>query len=144
MELKKRSGRRPVSNSFVIGTFLLGAASFVLAELTWYGTEFSALSTSRWILEPTPGVVLAGCFISAGSFVCGLWSGASAERAIVGLGAFVAGVYVSITCSLFTIGLGNLWPVVLVIDYVLMTPFAVVGGSVGFFVRRVVRQVSEP
>jgi hypothetical protein len=43
------------------------------------------------------------------------------------------GACVSITLMLFSAGLGNLWPIALAIDYILMTVLAVIGWRIGMY-----------
>ncbi len=43
----------------------------------------------------------------------------------------MAGACVALTVMLFSAGAGNLWPIVLVIDYLMMTALAVIGWLIG-------------
>ena len=110
--------------------FVVGIISFVFCELVWL--TFFGFASSNWVLETTPGLVL--CLLTLALFAMGcaykfydcdsgnLW--------------MFFGVCVSITIMLFIVGPGNLWPIVLVIDYILAVPSIFFGWFIGEKIRK--------
>jgi hypothetical protein len=105
--------------------FIAGAVVFAVSELIWL--TFCDVASSNWILEPTPGVMLCAFLIIVSCMYFGYKYHHHIKKPI----SFVIGACLSITVMLFFVGPGNLWPIVLVIDYVIVTVVVYVGWSIG-------------
>lgn len=111
--------------------FCAGVAAFGISQLFWSATHRTLFdSTQDWVLEPNAGVALCLLMLAAASAtMCAIRGNSdSLKRPMlsVGLGAFLG-----CTVALFIIGPGNLWPIVLVFDAVLIVVAVVVGGFIG-------------
>jgi hypothetical protein len=120
----------------ILHAALAGLLAFAAAESGWLILRRFAGDSSRWVLEPITGLLLAGTIL----FFALVWLGARAGQPQPGItkGAFAAygGVCVSITIFLFVVGAGNVWPIVLVIDYVIAAVFVAAGWGVGRLIVR--------
>jgi len=111
--------------------FIIGTVSFAVQEILWvwiFGNSFG----SQWILESTPGIVL--CFIII--VLMGLISGYQLISSFIEAISYLFGIFFSISIMLFIIGSGNLWPIVLIIDYIIVTPAALLGCLLGFWLAK--------
>ena len=115
---------------------MTGLLAFAAAEGGWLILRRSTGDSSPWVLEPNTGLLLAGTIL----FFASVWLAARAGQRQPGItkGAFAAygGVCISITILLFVVGPGNVWPIVLVIDYVIAAVFVAAGWGVGRLIVR--------
>lgn len=120
----------------VIEAFGVGAAAFWIAEMLWFGVHSVIGANSPWVLEPTAGI-LFGCVLIAGAAA---WLGQRHDPGVTStwLLALVAyvGACLALTVTLFQFGPGNIWPIVLVIDYAMVAPCVFLGVFIGDFARR--------
>jgi len=107
--------------------FFAGSISFIICEIIWL-RNFADLYATKWILEPTAGIFL--CFILL--ILTGTIFGYLFIKSFSDIFSFLFGVWLAITRMLFYVGQGNLWPIVLIIDYIIITPIAIVGCFIGF------------
>ena len=98
-----------------LALFAIGAASFAVSEILWLAIRTQIDVYSRWVLEPTEGLILSAAIMVVTAFSGGLWVGRDATLCIRGAVNLYVGVMTSITVSLFFVGPGNIWPIVLVI-----------------------------
>jgi hypothetical protein len=105
--------------------FIAGAVAFAACQIIWL--TFFKFSSSNWVLEPTPGVLMCSMVMILTGSVCTYIFHARLRNLIF----FIAGACVSLTLMLFIVGPGNLWPIVLVIDYLMMTALTVIGWLIG-------------
>lgn len=122
--------------------FGAGVAAFGISQLFWSATHRTLFdSTKDWVLEPNAGVALCVLMLAAASAImCAIRADSdSLKRPMlsVGLGALLACVV-----ALFVVGPGNLWPIVLVFDAVLIAVAVVIGGFIGNAYRS--RQRNNP
>ena len=107
--------------------FIAGAVSFAACQIIWL--TFFNNASSNWVLEPTPGVVLNSIVMILTGSICTYFSRIEKRN----LFFLTMGACVSVTIMLFSAGLGNLWPIVLAIDYIMMTVLAVIGWRIGMY-----------
>jgi len=107
--------------------FIAGAVPFATCQIIW--VTFFNNASSNWVLEPTPGVVLSSIVMILTGSIC-TYIFRIEKRKLLFL---ILGVCVSITIMLFSAGPGNLWPIVLAIDYIMMTVPAVIGWRMGMY-----------
>jgi len=118
-----------------VSCFWLGFVLFVGTEAGWFLLRAPIHAGSPWVLEPNPGIVIALLihFVGTLLFSFALRPGGS------GYVAFAAGVAIAVAVMLFMVGPGNLWPIVLVINWVFLAPALAVGFATGGFLRRWLR-----
>jgi hypothetical protein len=104
-------------------SFFLGAGVFVATEAIWLAVVTILGSGSRWVMEPTPGLIVALLV----HFIAGLGFAVLMRPRLAGLAAFVGGIFVGLVFALFVVGPGNLWPIVIFIDVVLIVPCLALG-----------------
>jgi len=107
--------------------FSIGIISFVIPEILWIWI-FNDLYASKWILEPTLGIILSLLVI----VISGTYFGHRYIRGTIEVVSYLLGFWVAIPIMLFIIGPGNLWPIVLIIDYIIVTPAALLVSLLGF------------
>jgi hypothetical protein len=108
-------------------SFLLGFGLFAVTEGVWLAFGAIRGSGSRWVMEPTPGIITTIVI----HFVAAIAFAVVARPRLGGLAAFAGGVLVGLVFMLFLVGPGNLWPFVIFIDFVLISPGLVVGLASG-------------
>ena len=111
--------------STALKSFAFGFALFGATEAGWFLLQRTDPSGSRWVLEPNPGIVTALITHFVGALLFSFLLRPNAEGRL----AFAAGIAGALVVALFLVGPGNLWPIVIVIDAVFLTP-ALVGGFV--------------
>lgn len=116
--------------------FLVGALAFSVAEALWLLVRLMTGDDSKWTLEPTAGLLLAGATILVGMVWFGAQRGAGRAHFVAEPFMAYAGTCVSLTVWMFIIGPSNLWPIVLWIDYILVAPVVFVGWILGRAVAR--------
>jgi hypothetical protein len=115
---------------------VVGIVAFAVAEGGWLILRRFTGDSSRWVLEPTIGLLFAGAILFAALVWLGLRAGAP-RPGITGQGCVAyCAVCLSITALLFVIGPGNIWPIVLVIDYAIVAVFILTGWGVGRLIAR--------
>ena len=119
-----------------LALFAIGAASFAVSEILWLAIRTQIDVYSRWVLKPTEGLILSAAIMVVTAFSGGLWVGRDATLCIRGAVNLYVGVMTSITVSLFFVGPGNIWPIVLVIDCVMAAPIVAAGWALGVILRR--------
>jgi len=111
--------------------FIAGAVAFAACQIIWLA--FFKFSSSNWVLEPTPGVLMCSIVMILTSSVCTYFFHTKMRNLIF----LIAGACVSLTVMLFSAGPGNLWPIVLVIDYLMMSALTFIGWLiVVYFLKR--------
>lgn len=116
--------------------FILGWLSFAIAESLWLAIYFVMGAGSKWVLEPTKGIIFAGIIIVSTAVWISLAQPLSGKSTIHSLSLMYFGVCLSIAIALFATGPGNLWPIVLVIDYIMAAIFLLFGWAIGYFAQR--------
>jgi len=91
---------------------------------------------SKWVLEPTKGIILTGIIIVSVAVWISLAQPLSGKSKINNLSFMYFGICLSIAIALFATGPGNLWPIVLVIDYIMAAIFLLFGWAIGYFAQR--------
>ncbi len=105
--------------------FIAGAVAFAACEILWL--SFSEFTFSKWILELTPGILMCSIvMISVASVLTYIF-----HLEMKSLNFLIAGSTVSLTVMLFSVGPGNIWPIALMFDYLIMTVLAVIGWLIG-------------
>ena len=114
----------------------VGASAFGAAEGIWLLGHVVLGFPSRWVLEPTPGIVFCLLVLA----LSGTAMAATRKDGMSWLQSFAlmaAGAYTAVVVALFSVGPGNLWPFVLLIDAVFVIPALFIGALVGDLVRDV-------
>lgn len=114
--------------------FGVGAIAFGIAEGLWFLGHSVLGLPSQWVLEPTFGIVFCAfvLFVSAIAMAATRGEGTTWLQSF----AFVSlGAYGALIALLFVVGPGNLWPLVLLIDAVLVIPTVFVGALLGDLLR---------
>jgi hypothetical protein len=113
-----------------VSSFLVGAVGFLGAEAWWVFRHPDPGGQWPWVLEPASGilfgmvVVLLTAAVAVGVRPRGMgWLKGAA------LGS--AGVATGVVIGLFMVGPGNLWPIVLVLNALMLLPSLVLGSSLG-------------
>ena len=113
---------------------VVGAGAFAMAEGSWIlGHMFFGFS-SAWVLEPTSGIVFCALVLLLSATAMA----ATREDDLTWLQSFAfmsIGAYGAVTVLLFLVGPGNLWPLVLLIDGVLVVPAVFAGALLGDLLR---------
>ncbi len=104
---------------------IAGTFAFAISETIWL--LFFDFASSNWVLEPTPGILLCAVILILSAMGCSY----KLHKDIKNPFLFLFGVWVSIAAMLLIAGPGNLWPIVLVIDYVMVTPVVYAGWFFG-------------
>jgi hypothetical protein len=112
--------------------FALGFAVFSATEAGWLLLRGLGGASSRWVMEPNSGIVATVLI----HFVAALLFSVVLRPAVPSYFIFTAGVATAVAVTLFLVGPGNLWPIVLVIDGVFLTPALAGGFAVGSFLLR--------
>ena len=100
-------------------SFTLGFLQFTLTEASWLALGmFKGSDDSRWVMEPTRSLVATVLVHFIGALV---FSVLVCPR-VRGFIAFSAGVVVAVAFTLGAVGPGNLWPIVVAIDSVILVP----------------------
>jgi hypothetical protein len=100
-------------------SFTLGFLLFTLTEASWLALGmFKGSNGSRWVMEPTPSLVVTVVV----HFVGALVFAALVSPRVRGFVAFAVGVVVAVAFTLGAVGPGNLWPIVVAIDSVILVP----------------------
>ena len=107
--------------------FILGFGLFVATEAIWLAVAAVSGSGSRWVMEPKPGI-MATVLVH---FAAGLAFAVLVRPRLAGLATFVSGVVTGLVFMLFLVGPGNLWPIVIFIDSVLILPGLILGLASG-------------
>ena len=114
----------------------VGLLAFAVAEGGWLILRRSTGDSAPWVLEPNTGLLLAGAVL----FCALIWLGVRAGQPHPGMTmrpcAAYGGACISVTVLLFVVGAGNVWPIVLVIDYFMVAVFVSAGWCVGRLVAR--------
>jgi hypothetical protein len=116
-------------------TFIVGGLAFGTAEVLWLEIRLVLGESSNWVLEPTTGIILAGILIVSASIWCGLQQSLSRATTFTMPLMMYLGSCLSVTIALFIVGPGNLWPIVLVFDYIITAFFLLVGFTIGRFIH---------
>ena len=112
--------------------FLLGFGLFAATETIWLALAAIRGSGSRWVMELTPSLVATVLL----HFAAGLAFAIVVRPGLAGLTAFAGGVSVGLVFMLFLVGPGNLWPIVIFIDLVLILPGLVLGLGSGALIAQ--------
>ena len=115
-----------------VSCFWLGFLLFVGTETGWYLFRSPIYARSPWVMEPNPGILIAlfSHFVGALLFSFALRPG------VRGYVAFASGAAIAVVVMLFLVGPGNLWPIVLVINWVFLAPALAAGFAAGYFFQR--------
>ena len=113
-------------------SFLLGFGVFAATEAIWLALVAIRGSGSRWVMQPTAGLIAAMLV----HFLAGLAFAVLTRPRRAGLAAFVGGVPVGLVVTLFVVGPGNLWPIVIFIDLVLIVPCLALGLGSGALIAK--------
>ena len=114
--------------------FGVGAIAFGIAEGIWLLGHFMFGFPSLWVFEPTSGIVFCALVL----VLSGVVMAATRRDDLTWLQSFAfmsVGAYGTLTVLLFVIGPGNLWPLVLLTDGVLVIPVLFVGALLGDLIR---------
>jgi hypothetical protein len=106
--------------------FAIGAAAFAAAQIAWSLVHAHAGWRDPWVLKPVPGIVLCMGLLAVAAAFAAAWRrrpGFFIERV-----AFVAaGAIAAMIVALMIVGPGNLWPIVIVFDSVIIIAAVTVG-----------------
>jgi hypothetical protein len=89
-----------------------------------------------WVLEPNAGLLLAGVVLFCTSLWLDVPTGEPRPAITARAYAAYGGVCTSMTILLFIIAAGNLWPIVLVLDYIIVGGYLGAGWGVGRLIAR--------
>lgn len=109
--------------------FAVGFVAFAVAESLWLLVYSAMGESSNWILEPTSGLIVSAVVVGGTLLLLSLLLlRRSSEAAKAGQRtgipvAFFFGLVTSITICMNLVGLGNLWPIALTIDFVMAALF---------------------
>jgi hypothetical protein len=117
-------------------TFIAGGLAFGIAEVLWLDIRLVFGESSNWVLEPTIRIILAGILIVSASIWCGLQQSLSRATKFTMPLMMYLGSCLSATIALFIVGPGNLWPIVLVFDYIITAFFFLVGFTICRFIQK--------
>jgi hypothetical protein len=118
--------------SVVLGAvaFLAAHAVMVAAWTTWFGPEWQP-----WFLNSGPGVLLTvGCIVIAG-FLANLLAQDRRETLVHG-GNVAAGAVIAMIATLFTIGAGTLFPIVIALGSTLIIASSFAGAFIAYPFKR--------
>ena len=121
--------------------FGAGAIAFGVAEGIWFLGHIIFGFPSAWVLEPTSGIVFCAFVLALSAIAMAATRGDD----LTWLQSFAfmsAGAYGTLTVLLFLVGPGNLWPLVLLIDGVLVIPTLFVGALLGDLIRDLRRRAA--
>ncbi len=122
--------------------FGAGGAAFGAAEGIWALGHHLWEFPSAWILKPTSGIVFCALvLVLSGAVMAATRKGDMSwlqSFALVATGAYSALVLI----LFFVLGPGNLWPLVLLLDAVIVFPSVFVGELLGDVVRDVRRRAA--
>jgi predicted Abi (CAAX) family protease len=114
---------------------LLGALAFGIAQAVWSIGHAYLAWPSSWVLEPNFGIVLCLTLLAIAAGVASFYR-RKRDGVIVPIIFVVLGALVATIIALFIVGPGNLWPIVLVVDAVMVTVAVAVGGALGNMFRK--------
>ena len=117
-----------------IALFTVGALTFGAAQAVWSVGHHHALWKGSWMLKTGTGI--AACFVVfviVSAIVCALRGrNRSLGDCIVSI---TFGAVVAMAISLFIVGAGSLWPLVLALDGVILTAAVALGAALSGLVR---------
>ncbi len=119
--------------SFQLGLLLFGAT-----ETAWLAYAAANPTVSRWVLEPNRGILVA----LAVHFIAAIAYSAAFRPKVTDFFSFAAGVVTAVVVGLFFVGGGNLWPIVLLVDVLLLAPALLTGLGRGLALRHVVHRAA--
>src|SRR5712664_1975896 len=111
-----------------------GAVAFGATECLWLLGHHFAGFPNNWVLKPTAGIAFAAFVLLLTSSVMT----AARKGDLSWLQCFAlasVGAYAAVVASLFLLGPGNLWPLVLVLDAVIVVVAVFAGALLGDLVR---------
>jgi hypothetical protein len=121
--------------------FGVGAIAFGVAEGIWLLGHFVFGFPSLWVLEPTSGIVFCALVLTLSAITMAATRGDGLTW-LQSFSFMSIGAYGTLTVLLFLVGPGNLWPLVLLIDGVLIIPALFVGALLGDLLRDVRRRTA--
>lgn len=114
--------------------FFTGAVAFGVAQALWSIGHAQGLWRGTWMLKTGGG--MAACFVLfvvVSAIACSLRErGRGFADCIV---ALVAGAALAATVALFFVGPGSLWPLVIVLDTIVVAIAAAIGAALSRLVR---------
>ena len=111
-----------------------GAVAFGATECLWLLGHYFAGFPSAWVLKPTSGIAFSALVLLVTSSVMT----ATRKDDLSWPQCFVlaaTGAYAAVIASLFLLGPGNLWPLVLILDAVIVIVAVFAGALLGDLVR---------
>ena len=111
-----------------------GALAFAVVESIWLLGHFALGFPSRWVLEPTSGIVFCSLALTVSASVVAATRKVESSWLLI-FAQMGVGAYAAVVVALFCLGSGNLWPIVLLIDAVLVFPMLFAGALLGDLVR---------
>jgi len=111
-----------------------GAVAFGAAESLWLLGHHFVGFPNDWVLKPTVGIAFAALVLLLTSSVMTAFR----KDDLTWLQCFAltaVGAYAAVVVSLFLLGPGNLWPLVLVLDAVIVVVAVFAGALLGDLVR---------
>lgn len=118
----------------VLGS-LLGATSFAVAQIIWtLGHSYFGWN-SPWVLEPGSGIVLCLSLLVATAGVASFCR-RKGDAVIIPIIFVALGALAATIAGLLIVGPGNLWPLVLIVDAVMILVAVCVGAAVGDPLRK--------
>ena len=111
-------------------TMAIGAATFAALQITWSLGHAYAGWRGAWIMKSAPGIVVcfAVFFVVGAVVVAYRHSPADLLRRA---GCVMVGAIVAMIVALLIIGPGNLWPLVIALDSVIIGGGMIAGGVIG-------------
>ena len=114
--------------------FVTGALAFGFAQAVWSVGPAQGLLRGTWMLKTFPGIVACFVlFVAVGAVAC-------ARRGRGGVGdvvaALVAGSTLAMAIALFIVGPGNVWPIVIALDTMVIAVAVGAGAMLARFIGR--------
>ena len=111
-------------------SFFVGAIGF-LATQAWWGLKHRTPSGQhQWVLEPSNGILF--CAVGVLIVVAAAVASRSREmRWLKGAALAISGVGVGLVIGLFAVGPGNLWPIVIALNFGFLAPSVILGSALG-------------
>lgn len=114
---------------------IVGAAVFATVQVLWSVAHAAGAVRGAWVMKTGLGIGLCfGAFVIAATFVSALQPrGSGLANSILGV---VGGGLLALCVALALVGPGNLWPIVIVFNGVIIGVATLVGAAVGAGFRK--------
>lgn len=117
------------------GFFTVGALAFGGAQAAWSVARAHDLVRGTWIMKTGTGILACMAVFVVAAAVAFAMHGKGAQVSD-GIVAMEAGAVVAVIVALFIIGAGGLWPLVVVLDALILGVAIAIGAGLAFLVRQ--------